>query len=180
MPRPQGVQADKSVDATVLLAGPSSGATLARSYALADLPRLQEAGAGEGTSVKVGFRFRRVEERVAIDGVLEGVVRLTCQRCMNPADVPLHDEFNVILVQGDAELSAEIAGYEPVPGDPTRVDLRALAEDQALLALPLVPRHELNEESQECREVPVAPDAAPEAGGRQTPFQNLRDMMRKR
>lgn len=177
MPRPQG--AENTLDAFVLLAGPPSGATLARSFTLADLPRLREAGAGEGTSVKVSFRFQRVEGRVAIDGVLAGVARLTCQRCMNPADVPLHDEFSVILVKDEAELTEEVAGHEPVLGDPTRVDLRSLAEDQALLALPLVPRHELNEGSEECKQVLVAPPAAVDAEVRQTPFQNLRDMMRK-
>lgn len=179
MPRPQGVQADQFVDAFVLLAGPPSGATRVKTFTLADLPRLREAGAGEGTSVNISFRFQRVEGHVAIDGDLEGVARLTCQRCMNPADVPLHDEFKVILVQDDAELSEEVAGYEPVLGDPTRVDLRSLAEDQALLALPLVPRHELSEESEECRQALVAPAASVKAEVRQTPFQNLRDMMRK-
>ena len=177
MPRPQG--AENTLDAFVLLAGPPSGATLARSFTLADLPRLQEAGAGEGSSVEVVFRFQRIEGRVAIDGALDGTARLTCQRCMNPANVPLHDEFKVILVQDDAELSEEVAGYEPVLGDPKRVDLRSLAEDQALLALPLVPRHELNEESEECEEALAAPPAPVAAEVRQTPFQNLRDMMRK-
>jgi uncharacterized protein len=177
MPRPQG--AENTLDAFVLLAGPPSGATLARRFTLADLPRLREAGAGEGTSVKVSFRFQRIEGRVAIDGALDGMARLTCQRCMNPADVPLQDEFKVILVQDDAELSEELAGYEPVLGDPKRLDLRSLAEDQALLALPLVPRHELNEESEECKEVLAASPAAAEAEVRQTPFRNLRDLMRK-
>jgi uncharacterized protein len=176
MPRPQG--AENTLDAFVLLAGPPSGATLARSFTLADLPRLREAGAGDGTSVDVVFRFQRIEGHVAIDGALDGVARLTCQRCMNPADVPLHDEFQVILVQDDAELAEEV-GYEPVLGDPKRVDLRSLAEDQALLALPLVPRHELNEESEQCEAALVAPPAAAEAEVRQTPFQNLRDMMSK-
>lgn len=178
MPRPQGVQPDKLVDASVLVAGPPSGTTLARSYALADLSRLSAAGAGEGSALNVSFTFRRLEGRVAIEGALEGAARLTCQRCMNPVDVPLREQFNVILVQDEAELSEEIAGYEPVLGDPTRVDLRALAEDQALLALPLVPRHDLDEGSQECTQVPTEP-APVEAGTRQTPFQNLRDMMRK-
>lgn len=177
MSRPQG--AENTLDAFVLLAGPPSGAALARSFTLADLPRLREAGAGAGTSVEVVFRFQRIEGRVAIDGALDGVARLTCQRCMNPAQVPLHDEFKVILVQDDAELVEEVAGYEPVLGDPQRVDLRSLAEDQALLALPLVPRHELNEGSKECEAALVAPPAAVAAEVRQTPFQNLRDMMRK-
>lgn len=176
MSRPQG--AENTLDVFVLLAGPSSGATLARSFTLADLPRLREAGAGEGSSVEVRLRFQRLEGRVAIDGTLDGVARLTCQRCMKPADVPLHDEFKVILVQDEADLSDEVVGYEPVLGDPTRMDLRSLAEDQALLALPLVPRHELNEEAQECKQVLAVPVAA-EAEVRQTPFQNLRDLMRK-
>jgi uncharacterized protein len=60
-----------------------------------------------------------------------------------------------------------------VVADPARLDLRWLAEDQALLALPLVPMHD----GDECNEVPA------QAAGdeiRQKPFQNLRALLSDR
>jgi uncharacterized metal-binding protein YceD (DUF177 family) len=60
-----------------------------------------------------------------------------------------------------------------VIADPSRLDLRWLAEDQVLLALPLVPVHE----GDECNEVP-AESAEDEV--RQRPFQNLRALLRDR
>jgi uncharacterized protein len=85
--------------------------------------------------------------------------------------------MQVILVK--QERADEPAGFEPVLADPTHLDLAWLAEDQALLALPLVPLHEPGA----CEEAPaqVAADIQEEdeVGTRQKPFQNLRDMMRK-
>jgi uncharacterized protein len=190
MPRPQGVQPDKFVDATVLTGGARSASTLQRSYAIADMPRLHAAGAGEGTAFKVTFCFLGLDAHVAIDGALDGVAKLTCQRCLQAVDVRLDDEFKLVIVPDEAVELEEAVDYEPVVADPKRLDLQALAEDQALLALPLVPRHE----SDSCvdarsavavamAEVSVEQDAqAVQAGAqsKQMPFKDLRDMMRKR
>ena len=64
--------------------------------------------------------------------------------------------------------------------NPSRLDVRWLVEDQALLALPLVAMHAPDEceERSEVQEVASEQQEATEAG--QKPFQNLRDMMRKR
>lgn len=189
MSRPQGVQPDKFVDATVLAGGAQSASTLQRGYAVADMPRLREAGAGEGTAFKVTFRFLSLDAHVAIEGALDGVAKLTCQRCLQAVDVPLNDEFKLVVVPDEAAELEEAVDYEPVVADPKRLDLHALAEDQALLALPLVPRHE----SESCVEARGAVAAAPadvaveqdaqaiQAGAqdKQMPFKNLRDMMRK-
>ena len=176
MPRPQGVQSEKFVDAFTCAL---SGTTLERSFGLTDLPRLQDAGAGEGSTLKVSFRFLKVDARVAVEGILDGVAKLICQRCMKVADVPLQDRFNLILVQDEAELAEDVAGYEPVLADPVRLDLRLLAEDQVLLALPLVPRHESDQCIDDGNEVLASPvAAAADEGTKQSPFKNLRDMMR--
>lgn len=190
MPRPQGVQPDnipgRIVDATALTSGAASASKLQRSYVLTDMPRLREAGAGEGTAFSVTFRFLRLEANVAIDGELDGVAKLTCQRCMRAVDVPLQDRFNLVVVSEGTQEQEEFAGYEPIEVDPTRLDLQQLAEDQALLALPLVPRHESEACSEDhgragAAEASTAPAAAePRAPeGKQLPFGNLRDLMRK-
>lgn len=141
---------------------------------------MREAGAREGTVVTVTAKFLRYEGRVATDGGLKGVAVLTCQRCMNELRLPLQEDFKVVLVEDEAELDQEPGGYEAVLADPVRFDLHALVEDQALLALPLIPKHD-----SDC--APSALDQSePDAGigsedqGTQRPFGNLRDLMRKK
>jgi len=178
MPRPQGVQFDNFVDAAV---SARSGLTIDRAFTLADLPRVRQAGAREGSEVTASFHFLQFNGHVAIHGRLDGVAKLICQRCMQEADVPLHEEFQLILVKDEAEFEAaqryeESAGYEPIVADPVRLDLQALTEDQTLLALPLVAAHE----SEDCIKAVATGLPTDEAQGtRQRPFGNLRDMLRK-
>ena len=179
MSRPQGVHAGSSagnrIDASLCA---YAGTTIERRYSLSDLPRLQEAGACEGSVVDVVFGFSQFEGRVAIDGTLDGHVALKCQRCLKPVNVPLHDTFKIIVVRDEAELDQEPGGYEAVLGDPARLDLLTLVEDQVLLALPLVPRHDVEQCPGELAGQ-VQPAAVAEVET-QRPFGDLRDLMRKR
>jgi uncharacterized protein len=178
MPRPPALPADNVVDAEVCA---RAGSTIARHFSAADLPRVSEAGGHEGSSIEVNFQFAHFENRPSVSGELHGTVVLTCQRCMQPVPVGIDDSFQVLIVE--QERSDEPGGYEPVVAKPSRLDLRWLAEEQVLLALPLVPMHE----NADCAEhVASAADESDsdevvedEEEVRQQPFRNLRDLMRK-
>jgi uncharacterized metal-binding protein YceD (DUF177 family) len=86
--------------------------------------------------------------------------------------VPIDERFQVILVE--QETSDEPGGYEPVIADPARFDVRWLAEEQTLLALPLVSLHPVGE----CDEAEPQ-DEAGASPGIQKPFSNLRDLLEK-
>lgn len=165
MPRPPAVATDPFVDADVCA---RAGSTIERHFSVEQLPRLQEAGAQDGPRLDVRLRFSSFDGRPAIDGTLSGTVRVRCQRCMQPVAMPIEEQFQVILVQ--QESAEEPGGYEPVIADPARFDVRWLAEEQALLALPLVPLHPVGE----CDEAVPSQDP-----GTQRPFQNLRDLLEK-
>jgi uncharacterized protein len=169
MSRPPAVHTDAIVDADVCA---RSGAVIERSFAEAELPRLSAASGQAGSTITARFQFSQFDGLPAIDGELTAVVPATCQRCMKPTSLELHERFQLVVV--DAERPDEPGGYEPVVADATRLDLRWLAEEQVLLALPLVPMHE----STACAQ---ARDAAAEEeqGVRHKPFQNLRDMLGK-
>jgi uncharacterized protein len=172
MPRPPAVSNDSFVDADVCA---RAGGTIERHFSVEQLPRLQEAGALDGSRLDVRLRFSLFDDRPAVDGTLRGAVRLGCQRCLQPVAVPIEEQFQVILVQ--QETPEEPGGYEPVIADATHFDVRWLAEEQALLALPLVPLHAVGE----CEEAAV-PRTNIEQGaspGTQKPFQNLRDLLEK-
>ncbi len=180
MPRPPALPADNVVDAEVCA---RAGSTIARHFSAADLPRLSEAGGREGSSIEANFQFAHFENRPAVSGELHGAVVLTCQRCMQPVSIEVDDSFQVLIVE--EERDDEPGGYEPVVAKPSRLDLRWLAEEQVLLALPLVPMHE----NEDCAEN-TAPAAAEESASdeaaeeeeqavTQQPFRNLRELMRK-
>jgi uncharacterized protein len=170
MSRPPGVQLERYVDVTQCA---HAEIELARDFTLEALPRLREAGARERTALRMNLRFVQVAQKGAIDGALSGELELVCQRCLRPLLMPLQESFKVVIVADEAALAQEFMDYEPVLIDPTRLDLQWLAEEQGLLALPLVARHEPGR----CgTDAPLLHEAA----GTQRPFGNLRDLMRGR
>jgi uncharacterized protein len=175
MPRPPAVHNNAIVDAGACA---RAGTLIERSFSGAELPRLREAGVQSASHIAARFQFSLFEEHPAIDGEVTGTLVTTCQRCMGAVLVPLSERFQVVVAAD--ERSDELGGYEPIVSDPARLDLRWLAEEEALLALPLVPAHEAEACAQAEAPTQAAADAGDDGGGRQTPFRNLRDMLRQR
>ena len=63
------------------------------------------------------------------------VMQLTCQRCLQPMTVPLEVQPRLRFVQGETQAEALDEGSDE--------DVLALIEDELILALPLVPCHEV-------------------------------------
>ena len=95
--------------------------------------------AGEATG-EVDFT-RESGVAVAAVQVQAGVV-LTCQRCMGPLPWAIDGEGRVALVATPAEADRVPEALETVFADDYRISLCDLVEEELLLALPLVPRHE--------------------------------------
>jgi len=132
------------------------GAELQGQWSLAELPRLAESvlrGADgfadapvEWVATGAMHRVSGSEPHCLIDLQLRTQVTLECQRCLQPMAVPLEVARRFRFVHGEdeaARLDEEEAGDdEDVLALAPRFDLRGLIEDELLLALPLVPRHE--------------------------------------
>jgi len=74
----------------------------------------------------------------------EGQLALECQRCLKPVNVAIEFERNFLFVHGEelaAQLDAETE--DDVLAMPRVLDLHQLVEDELLLDMPLVPRHEV-------------------------------------
>lgn len=171
MPRPPAASPNAIVDADACA---RLGSELARHFSTADLPRLSEADARAGAEIEASLGFSLFEGKPAIDGRLRGKIVLTCQRCLEAVSIELDERFRVIVVA--EERADEPAGFEPVIAEASRLDLRWLVEEQTLLALPLVAKHE----REDCAlEVRVSSEEEREAS-RQQPFRNLRDMLNRR
>ena len=103
--------------------------------------------------------------------------QLTCQRCLGPMRRTLQSISQLAFV--DREDAPVPADHEAIPGDPRRVDLAGLVEDELLLSLPLIPMHGAGEICT-ARESPVARDTGtgPPAQEMRRPFAGLKDLLK--
>lgn len=74
---------------------------------------------------------------------METVLAMTCQRCLQPMPVPLKLVRDLRFVEGEDAAAAEDAESEDdVLALTTHLSLPTLIEDEVVLALPWVPRHD--------------------------------------
>ena len=105
------------------------------------LPRLAQSGC---TGSVLDFVLTGVinergkpELRLAVDGS----VRLQCQRCLGDMDFPLRFEAQLELAASENDILAADDDIERVVA--TRdMNIAVLVEDELILALPMVPKHE--------------------------------------
>ena len=156
----------------------ADGAALSGEWPGADLPRLAESQSPPQDLALHPVAWQARGEAVPVHGGeaelwlglrAETAVWLTCQRCLQPVEVPLALERRLRFVRGEAQAEALDAELEDdVLALSRSLDLRELVEDELLLDLPLVPRHE------RCPQpLPMAAEAEPlddEVAERPNPF----------
>jgi uncharacterized protein len=97
-------------------------------------------------------------------------VPLQCQRCLQTLVEPLVVDRHLRFVRGEDEAARlDEDSEDDVLALPPRLDLRELLEDELILSLPLVPRHE------QCPKplVPAGDDQAPDEKEVLHPFASL-------
>lgn len=135
-----------------------------------DLPRLAGSLQDEDVSLSVALSVRPLPGPVAalaVEGRVSGILPMACQRCLETVPVQVEQEFRLaVTASGDEETLP--ADFEPWPLIEGPVSLGQLIEDELLLALPLVPMHE---QQDECGEL-AAELAALEQEGSSAPADN--------
>lgn len=99
---------------------------------------------------QVAGRYDASGGRMWLDIQAHGPVRLTCQRCLGPMQVDLQVDNTVGLVRDQAQMDA-LDALDSSNGDADieyllaerQLDVLALIEDELILALPYVPRHDV-------------------------------------
>jgi len=76
-----------------------------------------------------------------------GTVHLRCQRCLGPLEFAIDTSSVLILASDDAsadalEVQLDDDSLDVIPGSRS-MDMTVMIEDEALLALPLSPRHDV-------------------------------------
>lgn len=102
---------------------------------------------------------------------VSGAVQLMCQRCLTPFAFAMHSSTMLVLGKDDedADQIEEILGNESIDVivGSRSTDVRDLIEDEALLALPQVPKHELCPDSKLIGELTAV---------KPSPFAGLKDI----
>lgn len=159
--------------------------TLEGDWPLPSLDRLADAAHAEARPDELArVRWQARGERREVRGGLPQTwlhvqadtrLALVCQRCLGPVEAGIAAERSFLFVAGEeaaAQLDAD--SEDDVLALTRALDLRELVEDELLLALPLVPRHE------RCPEpLPAAAGELPEEGAeRANPFAVLAALKR--
>lgn len=91
--------------------------------------------------IAVRFEFSRNEYGIPlITGGLETSLELECQRCLKSMEWPLRLDFKLLI-----DASDDIASHsdeETIYSDDGYIDIIELIEDELILAIPLVAKHE--------------------------------------
>jgi uncharacterized protein len=99
---------------------------------------------------------------------------LTCQRCLGPVETPLVVDrwYRFVATEAQAEAEDDAAEEDLLALEP-RPDLLAVLEDELLMALPLVPMHEVCPQPLPSSAGRLPEDAEGAPAARENPFQAL-------
>jgi|TARA_B110000240_G_C13234761_1_gene340531 uncharacterized protein len=116
-------------------------------FKLSEMTRLLAACEARSERVQVKVKFD-VDERglTVMTGTSSALVAFTCQRCSEDFEQLLEVDFTFSPAK-NAEAAEEIPSYYDVIelDENGEVNLRELVEEELILVLPLIPRHELED-----------------------------------
>lgn len=144
-----------------------SGARLSGNWQVKDFPRLREARyASHGTLRYVLQGVSQEQGRPALRLRVDGILHLSCQRCLEPLEFGLRSEALLLLFGHEAEIAVlDAEGPECIVAE-REMSVLDLVEDEVLLAIPIAPRHE------QC-----SPQEADASAAQRRPFAGLRALM---
>lgn len=113
---------------------------------LTEMQRLSEAlVAKEGTaSYQLSFRGDGYG-KYYIDGRIQADLALECQRCGDPVIISIDTEPHLQVVLTDEQASKVANDREPLLTNGRSVSLISLIEDELLLSLPMMAKHEIGQ-----------------------------------
>lgn len=116
---------------------------LAGTVKLVDMPRIANNLNKLEGNAEVELQFGKDEQKLAyVRGQVKAAPTLQCQRCMGPMIYEIMADFALGIVNTLDEANALPSHYEPAMTSEGQLALRELVEDELILSLPIIPRHE--------------------------------------
>ena len=167
---PMPTPPDRPLDAQGLA---RSGATVERDYPIAGFARLCDRLAEATGHAAARAEFALLDRFATARLTVEAEVALTCQRCLGQVRRRLKSASQLVFAPEETpELPPD---HEAIGGDPLRLDLAALVEDELILSLPLIPLHTSTEA---CNAPGVATKPQDEGPEMRRPFAGLKDLLK--
>lgn len=130
----------KYVDPTVLA---DRNACLEGSLPLVEMDRLGEILTDSAGRVSIKLNFARQGKWVFVDGQLDALLYLKCQRCLEAIEWPVNSAFKLGVVRTLAQADLLPEGVEPLLlSEEEKIVLQEVIEDELLLNLPVIPKHQ--------------------------------------
>ncbi len=126
---------------------------------LGDLPGIPEEFSRAEGPVQLWAQFARERGLTVVHIRLEAVLKPLCQRCLKPMRLPIAADSWLAAVDSDAQAAGVPEEFETFLAPEGHCSLAALAAEELLLSLPIVPRHGPGERC----EVSASPEAGVEA-----------------
>jgi len=109
---------------------------------ITDMPRLAGSLISADGAVMVDLQFGKDEQGLTyLKGKIDAKLALECQRCMQPFIYEIIPDFALGIVTTLDEANALPSHYEPVLTKDGQLALRELIEDELILNLPIIPKH---------------------------------------
>ena len=114
------------------------------SVAMAAMPRLASLLLDDGGAATFDLCGETdAEDRACLTGLASARIRLTCQRCLQPLELELEVNFDLVPVTCTDEAKTLPADCEPLMVSlQGRVKVSDIVEDELILGLPLVAHHQ--------------------------------------
>ena len=121
------------------------GLILEGKLALSTLPRLVELleNADGDVDVKMYFDINKMLATPTMVGHFKTSLPLICERCLNPMNFDVNVQCKLAIMNREKEMESLAEKYEPwVIENSAPVLLSTVVEEELILAIPLVPKHE--------------------------------------
>jgi uncharacterized protein len=153
------------------------------SIPLAELPRVSHELTSRDGEARGHVRFSRQLGQSVADLEVSAQPEVVCQRCMQPMRWPVKVKSRVALVSDYDAADRVPQGLEVFLVEADSVSVRDLVDEEIMLAMPHVPRHEENSECAR-RKVrlpgqPEEPEDAPDSQV-QKPFAQLGELLKRK
>ena len=153
---------------------------LERVYPLGEMPRLRDLLADTRGSVRASFAFAQFGSgRAGATVTVEAVTQLVCQRCLQGFAFTAAGSSEIEFSSAAAAAGSADSRRETYAMEDGRVSLRELAEEELLLALPIVAACDT---PQTCGRAPIyeaGPEVQDRSGERSRPFTGLQDLLKR-
>ena len=106
------------------------------------MPRLREAVISIASAASVDLQLVREPTGCRVDGKIACMLGLRCARCLREVLVRVSPHVRLIVRSSLEGLTGAPEGYDLHEYEGHSLELSHLVEDELLLALPLVPKHE--------------------------------------